>query len=86
MGGKTQTDAALLLPQMIAEALGVTPRQEKAWLKENKSIRNQQQNDESNINEEFVNSIEIEPIENQDGVTKVMSALMKTQHPLIIKN
>lgn len=85
MGGKTQTDAALLLPQMIAEALGVTPRQEKAWLKENKSIRNQQQNDESNINEEFVNSIEIEPIENQDGVTKVMSALMKTQHPLIIK-
>ncbi|CAX44211.1 SET domain-containing protein, putative [Candida dubliniensis CD36] len=85
MGGKTQTDAALLLPQMIAEALGVTPRQEKAWLKENKSIRNQQQNDESNINEEFVNSIEIDPIENQDGVTKVMSALMKTQHPLIIK-
>ena len=33
MGGKTQTDAALLLPQMIAEALGVTPRQEKLGLK-----------------------------------------------------
>ena len=28
MGGKTQTDAALLLPEVLADALGVTPKQE----------------------------------------------------------
>lgn len=83
MGGKTQTDAALLLPEVLADALGVTPKQEKQWLKENKSIRKDQQSDESKINEKFVQSIEALPLTEFD-VSKIMSALMKCQEILII--
>ncbi|RCK54990.1 Histone-lysine N-methyltransferase, H3 lysine-36 specific [Candida viswanathii] len=83
MGGKTQTDAALLLPEVLADALGVTPRQEKQWLKENKARRREQQSDESKINEKFVQSIETGPL-NELDVSKVMSALMKCEEVLII--
>ena len=83
MGGKKQTDAALLLPEGIAEALGVTSRMEKAWLKENKHLRGDQQKDDSTINELFVQSLEVEPMDNAD-VSKVMAALLKSQQLLII--
>ncbi|KAG5419110.1 SET2 [Candida metapsilosis] len=83
MGGKKQTDAALLLPEGIAEALGVTSRMEKAWLKENKHLRGDQQKDDSTINELFVQSLEVEPMDNAD-VSKVMAALLKSQQLSII--
>ncbi|KAL6449934.1 LOW QUALITY PROTEIN: SET2 Histone-lysine N-methyltransferase [Candida maltosa Xu316] len=82
LGGKTQTDAALLLPQAISEALGVTPKQERNWLRENKNFRKDQQDDDSTINEEFVKNTE--PIEAFE-VSKVMAALMKCQESLIMK-
>ena len=78
LGGKTQTDAALLLPEGISEALGVTGKQEKQWLKENKHLRTKQQDNDSTINEAFVKSIQVSPLEEAD-VSKVMGALMKTQ-------
>ncbi|KAK6457180.1 uncharacterized protein RJT20DRAFT_117255 [Scheffersomyces xylosifermentans] len=84
MGGKTQTDAALLLPEGIAEALGVTPKQERQWLKENKHLRSKQQSDDSVINEKFVSEIEINELKEAD-VSKVMGALMKSQDHHIIK-
>lgn len=78
MGGKTQTDAALLLPDGISEALGVTHKQERQWLKENKHLRSKQQSDESIINEAFVKSIEVSALTESD-VSKVMGALMRVQ-------
>ncbi|EGV62172.1 histone methyltransferase set2 [Yamadazyma tenuis] len=77
MGGKTQTDAALLLPDGISEALGVTPRHERQWLKENKHLRTKQQNNDATINEAFVKSVEVSEIEEQD-VNRVMAAMMKS--------
>ncbi|CAI5758997.1 unnamed protein product [Candida verbasci] len=84
MGGKTQTDAALLLPEGIADALGVTSKEERAWLKENKHLRSKQQKDDATINEQFVKSLQVQPITEND-VSKVMSALMKSQETPIIK-
>lgn len=84
MGGKTQTDAALLLPDGIAEALGVSPKQERAWLKQNKHLRSKQQSEDALINQEFVRSLEVSELKSDD-VSKVMGALMKNQDPEITK-
>ncbi|CAK9439679.1 uncharacterized protein LODBEIA_P37790 [Lodderomyces beijingensis] len=84
MGGKTQTDAALLLPEGISEALGVNSRIEKAWLKENKHLRSKQQADDATINEMFVQSLTVLPMAESD-VSKVMGALMKAQQVSLIK-
>ncbi|SGZ56705.1 CIC11C00000001660 [Sungouiella intermedia] len=85
MGGKTQTDAALLLPDGISEALGVTRQQEKAWLKQNKLTRANQQSPDAVVNEEFVRSLTVAPLVDSD-VTKAMSALMKVEeHSIVAK-
>lgn len=85
MGGKTQTDAALLLPDGISEALGVTRQQERAWLKQNKQKRSQTQNPDAVVNEEFVQSLEVASLADQD-VTRAMSALMKVEeHSIVAK-
>lgn len=83
MGGKTQTDAALLLPEGISEALGVTRAQEKAWLKRNKQARLAQQDPDAIINEDFVKSLEVEGL-NEHDVNKAMAALMKAEDRNII--
>ncbi|ODV82412.1 SET domain-containing protein [Suhomyces tanzawaensis NRRL Y-17324] len=84
MGGKTQTDAALLLPDGISEALGVTAKQEKQWLKENKHLRAKQQAEDAVINEMFIKSIEVQELTEAD-VSKVMGALMKPQDIHIVR-
>lgn len=84
LGGKTQTDAALLLPDYISEALGVTHKQERQWLKENKHLRSKQQSEDVNINEAFVRSINVTEL-NEVDVPKVMGALMKSQDLCITK-
>ncbi|KAK6465433.1 hypothetical protein DFJ63DRAFT_292236 [Scheffersomyces coipomensis] len=83
MGGKTQTDAALLLPEGISEALGVTPQQEKQWLKQNKASRAKQQSEDSAINEKFIKELIVEPLKEPE-VSKLMGALMKSQDSVII--
>lgn len=83
MGGKTQTDAALLLPEGISEALGVTRAQEKAWLKRNKQARVALQDPDATINEDFVKSLEVEGL-NEHDVNKAMAALMKAEDRNII--
>lgn len=84
MGGKTQTDAALLLPEGISEALGVTRAQEKAWLKQNKQARINQQDPDATVNEDFVKGLEVEALSEID-VTKAMAALMKVEDRNIIE-
>lgn len=85
MGGKTQTDAALLLPDGLSEALGVTKLQERAWLKQNKQSKSTPTPaTESAVNEEFVRSLEVGPLTDFD-VTRAMSALMKSEEPVIVE-
>lgn len=84
MGGKTQTDAALLLPDGISEALGVSPKHEKQWLKENKHLRSKQQSEDAIINQKFVADLEVTLLTEPD-VSKVMGALMKLQDLYIVK-
>lgn len=86
LGGKTQTDSASLLPQALADALRITAGEEKDWLKAKRKYdkKFKVKNNDSNINEEFIQSIVMKPLEKQD-VPKVMSALMlPNQEPLII--
>lgn len=85
MGGKTQTDAALLLPDGLSEALGVTQLQERAWLKQHKqSMSTPTPATESAVNEDFLRSITVEPLTEHD-VTRAMSALMKSEEPVVVE-
>lgn len=79
IGGKTQTDAALLLPDGLSDALGVTRLQEKAWLKHHKLAKNEG----DSVNEAFVQSLEMAPVSDTD-VNKVMAALMKLEDALVV--
>lgn len=85
MGGKTQTDAASLLPQAYAEALGVGASKEKRWIKERKAAGQEiAKNDTGdNINEEFVQSLELDPCDNIKDVAKVMSVLLQCENVLV---
>lgn len=78
MGGKTQTDAALLLPDGIAEALGVSPKQERAWVREHKNLKKTQQVDDETFNRMFIEQFEVQLLMEEHEVQKVMGALMKT--------
>ncbi|KAG7191352.1 histone methyltransferase set2 [Scheffersomyces spartinae] len=82
MGGKTQTDAAMLLPEGVSEALGVTTKMERAWVRENKH-KLKTTNEDSGINEDFVNNIPMLSLLQPVEVSKVMGALMKNQDVLI---
>ncbi|AGO12231.1 AaceriAEL128Cp [[Ashbya] aceris (nom. inval.)] len=78
LGGKTQTDAASLLPQNYADALGVRPSVEKKWVKMKKALGEEIcKSDSSNINIEFVESLELEPCVQYSDVNKVMSVLLQ---------
>lgn len=82
MGGKTQTNAALLLPDGLSEALGVTQQQERAWIKHNKRLG--KANSDSLATQQFVQSISVAPLTDAD-VTRAMSALMKAEEPGIVE-
>lgn len=73
MGGKTQTDAALLLPDGLLEALGVTRAEERTWLKTHKKLEN---------HDEFVAQLSVQPLDEVD-VNKVMGALMKAESSVV---
>lgn len=84
LGGKTQTDAASLLPQIYADALGISSSAEKKWIKWKKSQGEKMvNNDSNNINEEFVSSVTVEACEDNAEIRKVMSALLQTDNALI---
>lgn len=87
LGGKTQTDLARLLPQALADALGISAADEKLWVKtmrsQNKKFK--KKNDEGGINVEFVKSVEIRPLSVSD-VPRVMSVLMvPNQEQLVVQ-
>lgn len=87
LGGKTQTDSASLLPQSLADALSITSVEEKEWLRAKRKVdkKFKVKNNESNINEEFINSIELKPLEDSE-VPRVMGALMlPNQESLIVE-
>ncbi|KAG7844208.1 hypothetical protein KL941_004157 [Ogataea angusta] len=85
MGGKTQSESARLLPHVITEALGVRANVEKKWIKEQKKIGTKvtQDNIESNVNVEFVKSLELEPLRLAD-VSKVVSCLLQPDLDFIV--
>lgn len=85
LGGKTQTDAASLLPQNVSDALGIRASQEKKWLKE-KKIKGEEliKGESENINIEFLNSIDIEPCKNASDVRKVMSVLLQIENKQLV--
>lgn len=83
LGGKTQTDAASLLPQNYADALGVTPSMEKKWLKMKRASGESIKKDNSNINFEFVESLKLEPCLKYCEVCRVMSVLLQTDDEFI---
>ncbi|CAR23967.1 histone methyltransferase SET2 [Lachancea thermotolerans CBS 6340] len=86
LGGKTQTDAASLLPQNYADALGVRPSIEKKWIKLMKANGEKILKSEvNNINVEFVKSLDLSPCESLDDVSKVMSVLLQADDNLIIR-
>jgi SET domain-containing protein len=84
MGGKTQTDLALLLPEGISDALGVTPAVERAWLRDNKHLRAKQQRDDAVVNERFVALLAVAPLALDLDVLKVMGALLKLQDAYVV--
>ncbi|AET41402.1 histone methyltransferase SET2 Ecym_8108 [Eremothecium cymbalariae DBVPG len=84
LGGKTQTDAASLLPQNYADALGVKPSIEKKWVKMKKAKGEEiDKGDSNNINVEFVNSLELEPCIKYSDVNKVMSVLLQIDNEFV---
>ncbi|QLL30390.1 hypothetical protein HG536_0A02070 [Torulaspora globosa] len=84
LGGKTQTDAASLLPQNIADALAVSSSAEKKWIKMKKSQGLKIEKAEgNNFNIEFVESLHPSGCENPQDVTKVMSVLLQADDRLI---
>lgn len=84
LGGKTQTDAASLLPQNVADALGVSTSMEKKWIKLKKSQGEKiKKAEENNYNIEFVESLDTEPCRRPEDVTKVMSVLLQVEDQLI---
>ncbi|SCU96089.1 LAFA_0G04192g1_1 [Lachancea sp. 'fantastica'] len=86
LGGKTQTDAASLLPQNYADALGVVPAVEKKWIKMMKAKGEKIVKSEvNNVNIEFVQSLELSACERFDEVSKVMSVLLQADDILIIR-
>ncbi|SCV03433.1 LANO_0G04104g1_1 [Lachancea nothofagi CBS 11611] len=86
LGGKTQTDAASLLPQNYADALGVVPAVEKKWIKLMKASGQKiVKSEANNVNLEFVNSLELGPCESFDDISRVMSVLLQADDILITK-
>lgn len=85
MGGKTQSESVRLLPHSITEALGVTAANEKKWLKIQKDngIKVTKANIDSNVNVEFVKSLELEPL-SVDEVAKVVSCLMQPELDVVV--
>lgn len=84
LGGKTQTDAASLLPQNIADALAVSSSAEKKWIKMKKSQGLKIEKAEgNNFNVEFVESLHPAGCESPQDVTKVMSVLLQVDDRLI---
>lgn len=86
LGGKTQTDAASLLPQNMAEALVVSVTMEKQWIK----LKKQQgekiaKSEENNINIEFVESLNPPPCGKPEDVIKVMSVLLQVEDALLAR-
>ncbi|CCH42475.1 Histone-lysine N-methyltransferase [Wickerhamomyces ciferrii] len=82
IGGKTQTEAASLLPQFISEALGSTIEDEQNFLKEKQEANEKIIKNDNNMNIEFINSLIMKPIDIFE-VNKVMGVLLQCEEVLI---
>ena len=84
LGGKTQTDAASLLPQNFADALGIKPSMEKKWINM-KKVKGEKivKSDTTTVNVEFVNSLDLEPCTKTEDVNRVMSVLLQVDDAFI---
>jgi len=82
IGGKTQTEAASLLPQFISEALGSTIEDEQDFLREKQEKGEKIVKNDNNMNIEFINSLVMKPIDLFE-VNKVMGVLLQCEESLI---
>ncbi|QEU58519.1 Set2 [Kluyveromyces lactis] len=84
LGGKTQTDAASLLPQSFADALGIRPSMEKKWINMMKAKGEKiAKSDTTTVNVDFVNSLSLEPCTKTEDVNRVMSVLLQIDDAFI---
>lgn len=79
LGGRTQTDSAKLLPQTVSEALRVTYKMERKFIKDNRGIA------EDQLIGSFVSQLGSYPVEDVSDASKVMSALMLGQDEIVSK-
>lgn len=82
IGGKTQTEAASLLPQFISEALGSTIEDEQEFLREKQDKNEKIVKNDNNMNVEYINSLIMKPIDIFE-VNKVMGVLLQCEESLI---
>ncbi|KAH3677642.1 hypothetical protein WICMUC_001745 [Wickerhamomyces mucosus] len=82
IGGKTQTDAASLLPQFISEALGSSIEEEQAYILVKKQNKEKIEKNENNVNVEYVNSLAMKPIDIFE-INKVTGVLFQCEDKLI---
>jgi hypothetical protein len=83
LGGKTQTEAAYKLPQMLVDALGLDEDDERRWVSAvGKRKKKQRQQIEE---EDYDNHLPVKPVD-EDNVSKVMGCLLQCRERwLIIK-
>lgn len=83
LGGKTQTEAAYKLPQMLVDALGLDEDDERRWVSAvGKRKKKQKQQIED---EDYDNHLPVKPVD-EDNVSKVMGCLLQCRERwLIIK-
>jgi histone-lysine N-methyltransferase SETD2 len=82
IGGKTQTDAASLLPQSISTALGSSIEDEQEFIKMMKEKGQKIKKTDNNINVEFLESLKMKEIAIHE-IIYVMGALLQTEDKII---
>lgn len=82
IGGKTQTEAASLLPQFISEALGSTIEDEQEFLRGKQASGEKIIKNDNNMNVEYINSLVMKPMDIYE-VNKVMGVLLQCEERLI---
>ncbi|KAA8910832.1 hypothetical protein TRICI_004020 [Trichomonascus ciferrii] len=81
LGGKTQTEAAYKLPQMLVDALGLDEDDERRWVSAvGKRKKKQRQQVEE---EDYDNHLPVKPVD-EDNVSKVMGCLLQCRERWLI--
>lgn len=87
LGGKTQTEAASKLPQLLIDALGLDDEDEDHWITTTASMKKRGKKsgkiDVVDIDEEYAANLPVKPID-PDHVSKVMGSLLQCQENWLV--